>query len=234
MFSRDEVSRAVDLQRRSYQLLRWVASAIDKGFISFNAAHSYTTVSSAAEAWIQEHHHNLPENARPPQGDLKDFSGLFVTYLENSFDLARDPGKRLYTPSGHCFCPMCSWLADAPHLKAKSPTARDKNRAQKMMIDVINCIALENSVRISEKTIGTILNDPNLREELALCAYGADLFRRMRGFASGAAALVLWRNFAWLRSGSPKKNFELTADLILNAENVLRERVLSEVRQQVR
>ena len=231
MFSRDEVLRAVDLQRRSYELLRWVASAISKGFISFNAAHSYTSVSSSAEAWIQRHYHNIPEGARPPHADLKDFSGLFVTYLENTFDLARNPGKRLYSPGGHCFCPMCSWLADAPHLKTKTPTTRDKNRARKMMLDVINCIALENSLRLSDKTTGAIVNDPNIREELALCAYGTDLFRRMRGVAMGAAALVLWRNFAWLPTGSPKKKFELTADLILDAETVLRERVLSGDRQ---
>lgn len=231
MFSRDEVLRAVDLQRRSYNLLRWVASGIGKGFISFNAAHSYTSVSSVAEAWIQRHYHNIPEDARPSHADLKDFSRLFVTYLENSFDLARNPGKRLYSPGGHCFCPMCSWLTDAPNLKTKTPTARDKNRARKMMLDVINCIAVENSVRLSEKTTEAIVDDPNLRQELALCAYGADLSRRMRGVAIGAAALVLWRNFAWLPTGSPKRKFELTADLILDAESALRERVLSEARE---
>ena len=228
MFSRDEVLRAVDLQSRSYELLRWVASAISKGFISFDAAHSYTSASSAAEAWIQGHYHNIPEDARPPHGDLKDFSGMFATYLENSFDLARDPGKRLSSPGSHCFCSMCSWLVDAPHLKTKTPTPRDKNRAQKMMRDVIVGIALENSVRLSEKTTEVIANDPNLRAELALCAYAADLLRRMRGVATGTAALVLWRTFAWLPTGSPRKRFKLTADLILGAEKVVIERVLAE------
>ena len=28
-------------------------------------------------------------------------------------------GKRLYSPDAHCFCPLCSWLIDAPHLKTK-------------------------------------------------------------------------------------------------------------------
>jgi hypothetical protein len=228
MFSRDEIIRAVNLQRRSYELLRWVASAIGKGFISFNAAHAYTSLSSSAEAWIQRHYSNIPETARPPIADLKEFSGLFVTYLENSFELARNPGRRLYSPDAHCFCPMCSWLIDAPNLRTKTPTTRDKNRARKMMLDIVNSIAVENGIRLSEKAIEAILADPNLREELALCAYGVDLLRRMRGVAIGAATLVLWRNFAWLPTGSPKKNFELTADLILGAEQALRERILSE------
>jgi hypothetical protein len=85
MFSRDELLRAVDLQWRSYYLLQWVAWAVRKGFFSFDAAHSYSSGSSAAEAWIQRHYHNIPEQARPSPADLKGFSALFSTYLENSF-----------------------------------------------------------------------------------------------------------------------------------------------------
>jgi hypothetical protein len=230
MFVKDELSHAIDLQKRSYELLQWVASAVKKGFVSFNAAHSYSSTSSAAGDWIQRHYQNIPENARPSHSDLKDFSGLFSTYLENSFELVSSPGKHLYSPDAHCFCQMCSWLVDAPNLKTKTPTPKDKKRAQKMMIDVINRIATDNDVKLSEEKVEAIANDPNLREKLALCAYGFDLFQRMNGIAVGTAALVLWRNFAWLPSGSPKKKFELTADLILNAEMTIRERVLSEAK----
>jgi len=175
MFAKDELSRAIDLQKRSYELLQWVASAVKRGFISFNAAHSYSSASSAAEDWIERHYQNIPENARPLPSDLKDFSSLFSTYLESSFELVSSPGKHLYSPNAHCFCQMCSWLVDAPNLKTKTPTPKDKKRAQKLMIDVINRIAIENGVRLSEKKSETMANDPNLREELALCAYGADL-----------------------------------------------------------
>lgn len=230
MFDRNELSRAIDLQKRSYELLQWIASAVKRGFISFNAAHSYSSVSSAAVDWIERHYQNIPEKARPMHSDLKDFSGLFTTYLENSFELVLSPGKQLYSPDAHCFCPMCSWLIDAPNLKTKTPTSKDKKRAHKMMIDVINRIATENNVRLSEKKVESIADDPNLREELALCAYGADLLQRMKGTAVGPAALVLWRNFAWLRSGAPKRKFELTADLILDAEKAIRERVILEAK----
>ncbi|HKO41954.1 MAG TPA: hypothetical protein VJU84_01585 [Pyrinomonadaceae bacterium] len=126
---------------------------------------------------------------------------------------------------------MCSWLVDAPNLKTKTLTTRDKRRARQMMIDVINRVAVENSMRLSEESTELIADDPNLREKLALCAYGADLFHRMHGVAVGPAALVLWRSFAWLPTGSPKKKFALTADLILHAEKALRERVISEAKQ---
>lgn len=228
MFNRVEVSRAVDLQKRSYELLKWVASAIKRGFISFNAAHAYSSLPSATEGWIERHYHNIPDDARPPLGDLKDFSGLFSTYLENSFELVSTSGERFYSPDNHCFCPWCSWMIDAPNLKTKSPTPKDKKRARKMMIDVIKRVAAENSVRLSEQKIESIVDDPNLREEIALCAYTDDLFRRMKGFSVGPAALVLWRNFAWLPGGSPKKKFELTADLVLDAEKALTERVIPE------
>lgn len=230
MFADDKLSRAIDLQKRSYELLRWVASAVKKGFVSFNAAHSYSSASSAAEDWIQRHYQNIPENARPTHSDLKDFSGLFSTYLENSFELISSPGKHLYSPDAHCFCQICSWLVDAPNLKTKTPNPKDKKRAQKMMIDVINRIATENDVRLSEQKVEAVLNDPNFREKLALCAYAFDLFQRMNGIAVGTAALFLWRSFAWLPSGSPKKKFELTADLILNAEKAVCARVLSEAK----
>lgn len=229
MFAKDELSHAIDLQKRSYELLQWVASAVKRGFISFKAAHTYSSASSSAEEWIERHYQNIPDNARPPHPDLKDFSGLFITYLENSFELVSSAGKQLYSPDAHCFCHMCSWLIDAPNLKTKTPTTKDKKRAQKMMSEVIKGIAAENEVNLSEEKIEAIAKDPNLRESMALCAYGSDLFRRMNGIAVGTASLVLWRSFAWLSSGSPKKKFELTADLILNAENAIRERVMTEL-----
>ena len=227
MFASDEVTRAVDLQGRSYNLLRWVASALGKGFISFNAAHAYASASLAAEAWIQEHYLNIPDGAKPSQADLKDFSGLFCTYLENSFELVRNPGKRLRSPDAHCFCKICSWLVDAPHLKTKTPTAADKKRARKMTLNVIGRLAAENSVTLPQKAAETMADDPKLREKLALCAYAADLFGRMRGIAVGPAALVLWRSFAWLPTGSPKKKFRLSADLILEAERKLSDLVVA-------
>lgn len=227
MFTKDELLRVLELQNRSYELFQWVGSAVRRGFISFDAAHTYSSAPEAAEAWIQGHYLNIPAAARPLQADLRDFSAFFATYLENSFEFPRQPGKRLYSPDDHCFCPMCSWLVDAPNLKTRTPDKKDKARARKMVREAINRAAKEESVLLSESAAEAIANDPTLREDLALCAYAHDLFGRVRGNAVGPAALVLWRTFAWLPTGSPKKKFRLTADLILKAENSLRSRLRS-------
>ncbi|MDR2710870.1 MAG: hypothetical protein LBB65_06030, partial [Burkholderiales bacterium] len=191
MFTSEQIAKAVDLQARSYELLQWVSSAIAKGFISFKAAHNYSSISSAAEEWITRHYQNIPEAAKPKPEDIKDFSGLFSTYLENSFELVSHPGKRLYSPDAHCFCPLCSWLVDVPHLKTRALTPADKKRAQKMTVDALRYLASDQNVLLSEKAIKAITEDANLREPLALLAYGCDLLHRMSGTAVGPAALVL-------------------------------------------
>ena len=40
---------------------------------------------------------------------------------------------------------------------------------------------------------------------------------RLEGMSEGPATLALWRTFAWTKEGSPKKDFQLSADLIMEA-----------------
>jgi hypothetical protein len=54
-----------------------------------------------------------------------------------------------------------------------------------------------------------------------LCAYAADLLDRLKGVAAGPASLALWRSFAWRPRGSPKKDFTLSTDGILAAQDSL-------------
>ena len=107
-----EIQRVVDMQQRSYLLLKWMASAVTDGFVNFETAHSYSSLPVAAEAWIQRHYLNIPAKARPARDDLGLFCAFFSTYLTNSFDLIPNPGKQLFSEDAHCFCPMCSWLVD--------------------------------------------------------------------------------------------------------------------------
>lgn len=218
MLDANELRRAVDMQHRSYLLLKWMASAVQQGFVSFETAHEYSTLPQAAEGWILRHYLNIPASARPEQDDVRVFSAFFATYLTNSFDLIAHPGKQLYSPGAHCFCPMCSWLVDAPRLKAKKLTPADKRRAQRMKVAALEQAAIENAIPITESQIDRLLEDPEHREAASLLAYGHDLLQRTKGIASGPAVLALWRSFAWTAAGSPKPNFRLTTDLILDAE----------------
>jgi hypothetical protein len=218
MINQSELRHAVDMQQRSYLLLKWMASAVKSGFIGFQTAHQYSTLSSAAEGWIRGHYLNIPADARPLRDDLPAFAAFFSTYLTNSFDLIANPGKHLYSPEAHCFCPMCSWLVDAPNLKAKKISSADKRRAEKIKARTLMQIATENRIPLSESLLMKVIDDPENREDVALIAYGYDLLQRLKGIANGPAILVLWRGFAWSEAGSPKKKFRLKEDVIVNAE----------------
>ena len=225
MLSEDAIVRAVNLQSRSYELLKWMADAVTRGFIRFNTAHDYATLPHAAEEWIHRHYQDIPLRARPEKEDIADFSKLFATYLENSFELRENPGKHLYSDGNHCFCPMCAWLRDAPRLVAKKVEKRDKRHAQKMKATTVDDLALEIGVALSADRVESILTNKELRAPLAMVTYAHDLQNRLRGRAVGPATLVLWRQFAWTPDGAPRKNFTLNAEDVLENERVLIEAI---------
>lgn len=227
MLNERDIRYAVDLQRRSYRLLNWMAKAVEDGFIEFETAHEYSSFPEATKEWILSHYQNIPPSARVAREDLDDFCAFFSTYLENSFDLDSDPGMHLYSPNAHCFCPWCSWLVKAPALKTKKVTSADKRRARKMKTKVIRSIAAEHGVDITPKTVDGIVDDAYFREIVSLVTYGYDLLKRLKGIANGPAVLALWRGFAWHETGSPKHGFELKAAAIIQAEEQLRVIVLS-------
>ena len=101
MFTRDEVLRAVDLHSQSYNLLRWLSTAISKGVIQFDRAHDYMDETAAAKEWIESHFLNLPPSCRPAIEQLELFARFFATYLTTSFDLVEKPGKQI---SSSCGC----------------------------------------------------------------------------------------------------------------------------------
>ena len=228
MLDREQISRAVSLHGRAYQLLQWMAEAVTKGFIRFDTAHDYGTFQGAAEKWIVRHYNDIPARVRPHRSELSEFCALFSTYLKNSFDLVPNPGKQLYSTEAHCFCPFCSWLVDAPNLKTTKPTSADKRRARKMKIAAVCTILAEHDRALADDRVEAIVDDSELREVVSIVAYAYDLIQRTKGIAVGPAALVLWRGFAWKREGSPKKNFVLTVDAILEGERCLQKAVLKD------
>ena len=223
VFEEAEIASAVEIQRRSYRLLRWVGDAIERGFIRLERAHQYSTESGAAQAWIAEHFANLPPDCRPPEKtgeEFRRFASFFASYLLTSFDLHEDPGVRLISGCG-CYCPICTHLAAAPHLKAKKLRPADKRRAEALKRSYLEELARENSLSFRDELASGILNDPAHSRDAAVATYGAELLRRCRGHSSGTAVLALWRQFAWRQTGSPIRDFELKASAILEAERRL-------------
>jgi hypothetical protein len=227
VMDRVSLEEAIDLQKRSYTLLKWLADAIPRGFISFDTAHEYADSAECALAWVREHFDNLPVAARPPARDdqtMRRFANCFASYLETSFDLEEKPGTRLKSPCG-CYCPYCVIAVSAPHLRAKRLGRPDKNRAEQLECEVLNQLATSHGLAIGAGTVATLMADRPTREHAALVAYAAQLLRRCEGAYVGPWVLALWRTFAWLPTGSPKQDFELTPEMVFDAETALVERL---------
>jgi hypothetical protein len=211
---------AVEMQAKSYALLKWVGQAVSSGLLSFRTAHEYSTLPLAAADWIEKHFLNIPNAKRVKHEDIPVFANFFSTYLENSFDLIASPGRTKYSPDAHCFCPMCSWMIDAPHLKTKALSTADKKRAVKMQQHAVIQLGIDIGAKPNELLADKIVSENG--EASALIAYGHDLTQRLHATANGPAVLALWRRFAWNSSGSPKPKFRLSIKLMLDVESQLR------------
>lgn len=227
MLDAANMQRLVDMQHRSYRLLKWVSQAVTSQFIRFDTAHQYTTLPEATEPWMVDHYSNLPVDARPDRQDLKAFSHFFSTYLSNSFDLVAKPGKQRYSPGAHCFCPMCSWFVEAPHLKTKKVDSRAKRRAQTMRVNVMAGWAAERHRSVPDSVLEGLLKQRSTFVDASLAAYGVDLMERELAIANGPAVLALWRGFAWNELGSPNSRFQLSAAAIMDAQSRLLESVVN-------
>jgi hypothetical protein len=218
MLDPNEIKKAVLIHEKSYQLLLWMQEGIKKGFISFESAKQYTRFSDRTYDWLQLHYIDLPKNCRPEKSDLRLLANYFSSYLNSSFELVESPGRRKRSHD-NCFCQVCHYWEDMPHLKTKKLTVKDKNKAYKLMQYTLDLYALENEVELTAEKKESITVE--FREWLALCTYAQELLKRVEGRESSAASLALWRSFAWNQEGSPKHSFELTSDLIMTAEKVI-------------
>ena len=221
--NREEVERAVNLHRKSYNLLRWLTTAVTKGVIRFDRAHDYLDEAEAAKDWIERHYLNLPPDCRPETEELESFAKFFATYLTTSFDLIKEPGQQRYSECG-CSCPMCSYLVGASHLQPKKVYRRDRVRARKLKIYALQQLAFKCDTRLDQKKAEEFIDSPTSAMEVSLIAYGQQLVARTRGSSEGPAVLVLWREIAWDKT-APKKNFQLEVDNILSAQESLAKRL---------
>lgn len=225
MFVREEIVCALDLHRRSYRLLKWLAGAIERGFIQFNRAHEYMDQNEAAKEWIESHLLNLPPNCRPELEQLGVFAQFFATYLTTSFDLVSSPAKRLTTACG-CYCSFCAYAVSAPRLKTKKLYRRDKERARKLKTFRLMQMAIEHNTHLDEKATDKLIDSQETATDVSTIAYADQLLQRMKGRSEGPAVLVLWREIAW-ETNAPKKNFKLEVDNILRAEQSIAGRIKS-------
>jgi hypothetical protein len=223
MFNRDALERAVKLQQKSYELLKWLSQSVDKGTVTFGRAHGAMSAPAAARDWLEHNLLNLPEACRPAEEELQEFANLFSTYLLTSFQLEANARKHLRSDCG-CFCSMCSYLVSAHRLKPKKLDKRNRKRAQKLKRQHLEQLAIDAEVSNPMK-IQRVADNPELASELALVAYAGELIRRSKSFVEGPAVLALWREIAWTKNGTPDRKFRLEVGAILEAERSLVERL---------
>lgn len=220
MLAQSEIEYAISIQNRCYKLLQWLGNAENEGFVSVIKSHAGSFACDAARIWVETHIYNIPDDCRPPAGQIEAFSNFFGTYLETSFELVANL-KAVYVSDCGCSCPMCSQLANPRYLKPKSLGRADKERAHKLRIRRLEMLAREEGLPSFELRIREGLEDEDLRRHASFSAYGSALLNRLKGISDGPAVLALWRDLAWTREGYPIRRFKLTAQDIMQAEKSL-------------
>jgi len=221
MFEREKLRRAVLLQKRAYEFVKWYyESAVAKGIMSAKMAREHAEATQVLAAGLKERFVDIPSDCRPlSQGDedIQSFVNMLSSYLSASFDLVENPGTRGTKVDD--YCEACgAYLLAAPHLRPKKLSRHDKMKARKLKLTCLKRLAQDAGLVLSDQAAETLVDAPEMREAIAMTTYGEQLLFRMDGQVEGPAVLALWREFAWNSTGSPKKGFKLDADDILRSQ----------------
>ncbi len=226
MLNEAELRYAVHIQQRTYVLLQWLNAAIKQGFVSSDRARQYASNPAIAAEWIEKHNANLPPECRPERRcgeDTQPYANMLSSYMAASCDREEHPGER-YIPhdrrTSHAPFPS----VENPYLRPKKVTRDAKYQAHKLKLQYLTQLALDFlSILLTMPTHRLLLKTSNCVKlsQWQRATYGHQRIRRIHGHSEGAALLVLWREFAWEESVSPKKAFRLNAEDILTCEHVI-------------
>jgi hypothetical protein len=163
----DRVGTAIELQERSYKLLKWVNSRLQGDTLGFNVAHQAMSAAEAAEEWMGRHWASLPLDTRPAEEQLPSFARLFASYLTTSFELREDPPPVLVSRCG-CFCSWCSYLAAGTHLRTKKVTKKAKENAREMKRVYLQGLASDLALEPGAIALDALMDNPALSQQIAL------------------------------------------------------------------
>jgi len=225
MLPPDDLAFAIEIQRKSYRLLRWVADAVDSGSLAAQTVSHHADGPEAAVEWVRRYHGTFPQEIQVGPVDLDALANFFWTYVVSSFDVAVEAGTRGTSGTHGCTCDLCVRLVDAGHLRTKKLRAYDKRRALDLMVMRVPVLASEHDLSVADEIARSYLTDAGLRRAMGYSAYGEALIERVTGTVEGPAVLALWREIAWSRQGSPLKDFTLDLDDFATAERLILEAV---------
>lgn len=138
MFRRDRLDELLDLHRRSYGLLRWIDHKVQSGAVQLSSLHGALDAGRAAAEWLSRNAASLPHEVRPPENLIDRFAHLFASYLVTSFQIS--DRKRI---RAGCGCDWCSYIVNAPNLRARTPTKLDQQIADQLKLDCLEVLAAE-------------------------------------------------------------------------------------------
>ncbi len=220
------MARALTLQKKGYALVRYMAGLSDIGAVSRRGTHDAFSDAQVARLWLDEARPMIPDDYLPnDDADLDAFANLVASYLLTSFELEK-PRENQRSVDGAWCCFMCVRIEQMSGLRPRKLRRSDKKRADMLQEDYLEDLATEIGRVMTPEAVEHVASDASLREPLAMVTYGRELLKRLEGHVEGPAVLALWRRFAWLRTGSPRKGFQLTVEVMLDAQ----ERVMAAVR----
>ena len=196
----------VHLHEKAFALLRWVGRQMEAGVLDMSRVHTNMSVGEAAEEWLRRHLFSLPNDCRPAEEELPAFAKLFASYLRTSFEIGR---KGMVSSCG-CYCPFCAYLSNAPYLKTRALSRKDRESARALKMIYLQELAREIGLTMRQ----TVLDDLTcaktaLAREVAMATYAKELIRRAAFISQGEGSYALWREFAWA-DGHPNRRFQLT------------------------
>ena len=190
MLSPQRLDLAIRIQSQSFELLRWIGTAIEKGQIQVDRAEQHSDTPDAAFDWIERNWWLLPQKLRPDKAHAREFANFFWTYVTTSFNVIAHPGSRLQPGDCGCMCPLCARIMSAPHLQPKKLVRADKRRADQLMIDRVAALAKEEALEAAPNRFTDMVNEFGTRRSAAFSAYGQWLINRLAGQTDGPAILA--------------------------------------------
>lgn len=173
-----------------------------------------------AEAWLSCQLHAIPKQFQPTPDSFREFARLFAAFFESSYELG--PNSK----STDC-CHFCQYLADVPKLKLRKVTKSTKKQSQRLIEDALIDLQCALDLGYPEITVlDSILADPVSLRFAHIYTYGVGLMHRAQTGRGNPDLLVIWRHLAW-SEGRLRRDFTLTADMIIGAESELKSQFLN-------
>jgi hypothetical protein len=212
-----ELRQVLLLHERTFALLRWVGSQLQRGSLDLSHVHTNMGIGEAAEDWIRRNLGNLPGEVRPSQDELAPFARLFASYLRTSFEI----GEKRMSSSCGCYCSFCAYVSNAPYLKARALSKRAYATAKELKRIYLQELARDIGVNASQSRLDELTSaESSLSRDLSIAAYAKELIRRTEFVTQGEGVYALWREFAWV-NGHPDRRFKLTLNAVEQSQNII-------------